>query len=204
VLRLRQFVGYMLTAALSGFTMMAYIANSSYVLQEMKGVAPLPFAPVLRLHGSGTDPAVHPQRQDRRPPLPAPHADRVRPRPRHGRRRRPDRRGGPARHPAGPHLRRIPGPDGSPAFIFGNANALAAVQVPHIAGAASAVLGVTQAVALATSAPIASSGGATTAVPMIFVMIVGIAGSLFSYLVLARRRSNPAAGPRSTVLSKSS
>jgi hypothetical protein len=39
---------------------------------------------------------------------------------------------------------------------------------------------------------------------MIFVMIVGIAGSLFSYLVLARRRSNPAAGPRSTVLSKSS
>ena len=90
------------------------------------------------------------------------------------------------------------------AFIFGNANALAAAQVPHVAGAASAVLGVTQAVALATSAPIASSGGATTAVPMIFVMIVGIAGSLFSYLVLARRRSNPAAGPRSTVLSKSS
>jgi hypothetical protein len=59
-------------------------------------------------------------------------------------------------------------------------------------------------VALATSAPIAISGGATTAVPMIFVMIVGIAGSLFSYLVLARRRTNPAAGPRSTVLSKSS
>ena len=39
---------------------------------------------------------------------------------------------------------------------------------------------------MATSAPIASSGGATTAVPMIWVMIVGIIGVLFSYLVLAR------------------
>lgn len=58
-------------------------------------------------------------------------------------------------------------------FIFGNASALAAAQTPHIAGAASAVLGVAQAVAMATSAPIASSGGATTAVPMIWVMIVG-------------------------------
>ena len=44
VLRSRLFVGYMLTAALSGFTMMAYIANSSYVLQVQKGLAPLPFA----------------------------------------------------------------------------------------------------------------------------------------------------------------
>jgi hypothetical protein len=89
-------------------------------------------------------------------------------------------------------------------FIFGNASALAAAQTPQIAGAASAVLGVAQAVAMATSAPIASSGGASTAVPMISVMIVGIAGSLFSYLVLARRRSNRAAGARSTFVSKSS
>jgi MFS transporter, DHA1 family, multidrug resistance protein len=44
VLRIRLFVGYMLTAALSGFTMMAYIANSSYVLQEQKGLQPMPFA----------------------------------------------------------------------------------------------------------------------------------------------------------------
>jgi hypothetical protein len=39
------------------------------------------------------------------------------------------------------------------AFIFGNANALAAAEATHIAGAASAVLGVTHAVAMATSAP---------------------------------------------------
>ena len=44
VVRIRVFVGYALTAALSGFTMMAYIANSSYVLQEQKGLAPMPFA----------------------------------------------------------------------------------------------------------------------------------------------------------------
>ncbi len=44
VARRRVFVGYVLTAALSGFTMMAYIANSSYVLQEQKGMEPLPFS----------------------------------------------------------------------------------------------------------------------------------------------------------------
>jgi MFS transporter, DHA1 family, multidrug resistance protein len=44
VLRTRLYVGYMLTAALSGFTMTAYIANSSYVLQVQKGLRPLPFA----------------------------------------------------------------------------------------------------------------------------------------------------------------
>ena len=204
VLRLRQFVGYMLTAALSGFTMMAYIANSSYVLQEMKGVAPLPFA--LFFASTALAQIL----------LSILNAKIV------GRRFQPRTLIGfglalatvaVAALTVGVVLL------GTPlvltcagflvlmavqAFIFGNANALAAAQVPHVAGAASAVLGVTQAVALATSAPIASSGGATTAVPMIFVMIVGIAGSLFSYLVLARHRSNPAAGPRSTVLSKSS
>ena len=44
VVRIRLFVGYVLTASLSGFTMMAYIANSSYVLQEQKGLQPMPFA----------------------------------------------------------------------------------------------------------------------------------------------------------------
>jgi hypothetical protein len=72
------------------------------------------------------------------------------------------------------------------AFIFGNASALAAGQARHVAGAASAVLGVAQAMAMAISAPLASSGGATTAVPMIWVMIVGVVGSLFAYLVIAR------------------
>jgi hypothetical protein len=72
------------------------------------------------------------------------------------------------------------------AFIFGNASALAAGQARHVAGAASAVLGVAQAAAMAVAAPLASSGGGVTAVPMIWVMIGGVVGSLFAYLVIAR------------------
>jgi hypothetical protein len=45
---------------------------------------------------------------------------------------------------------------------------------------------VTQAVAMAISAPLASSGGGVTAVPMIIVMTVGSTGSLISFLVIAR------------------
>jgi DHA1 family bicyclomycin/chloramphenicol resistance-like MFS transporter len=66
------------------------------------------------------------------------------------------------------------------AFVFGNGSALAAGQARHVAGAASAVLGVAKAVAMAISAPLASSGGGATAVPMIWVMIVGVVGSLSS------------------------
>ena len=84
------------------------------------------------------------------------------------------------------------------AFIFGNASALAASQAPHVAGAASAVLGVAQAVAMAVSAPLASSGGSVTAVPMIWVMIAGVAGSLFAYLVLARPSADRTAEPSPT------
>ena len=79
---------------------------------------------------------------------------------------------------------------GVQAFIFGNASALAADRGRHVAGAASAVIGVAQAVAMAVAAPLASSGGSVTAVPMIWVMIAGVAGSLFAYLVVAR----PSAG----------
>ena len=49
-------------------------------------------------------------------------------------------------------------------FIFGNASALAADQARNVAGAASAVLGVAQAVAMSVAAPLASSGGSLTAV----------------------------------------
>jgi DHA1 family bicyclomycin/chloramphenicol resistance-like MFS transporter len=81
------------------------------------------------------------------------------------------------------------------AFIFGNSSALAAGQAPQVAGAASAVLGVVQAIAMAVSAPLASSGGAATAAPMIWVMLVGVVGSLFSYLVVARPAGRRIAEP---------
>ena len=84
------------------------------------------------------------------------------------------------------------------AFVFGNASALAAGQARHVAGAASAVLGVAQAVAMADAAPLASSGGGVTAEPMIWVMIAGVAGSLFAYLVLARPSGDDTIEPSPT------
>ena len=185
VLRIRLFVGYALTAALSGFTMMAYIANSSYVLQEMKGLQPMPFA----LFFAGTA-----LTQVLLSIVNARIVGRFRPRTLIG---------------FGLTLAAVAVAAlavgvlaldtpllltcagflvlmAAQAFVFGNASALAVGQARHVAGAASAVLGVAQAVAMATAAPLASSGGGVTAEPMIWVMIAGVAGSLFAYLVLAR------------------
>jgi Major Facilitator Superfamily len=198
VLRIRLFVGYMLTAALSGFTMMAYIANSSYVLQVQKGMRPLPFA--LFFASTALAQIL----------LSVLNAKIV------GLRFQPRTLIGfgltlatlaVAALTVGvfaldtPLLLTCAGfliLMAVQAFIFGNANALAAAEAPHIAGAASAVLGVTQAVAMATSAPLASSGGGATAVPMIWVMIAGVAGSLFAYLVLARPSADRTIEPSPT------
>jgi MFS transporter, DHA1 family, multidrug resistance protein len=191
VLRIRLYVGYMLTAVLSGFTMMAYIANSSYVLQEQKGLRPLPFA----LFFASTALA-----QVLLSVINARIVGRFQPRTLIG-------FGltistlAVAALTVGVFALDTPLLLTCAGFlvlmavqglIFGNASALAADQARQVAGAASAVLGVAQAVAMAVAAPLASSGGATTAVPMIWVMIVGIVGSLFSFLVLARTRSNTA------------
>ena len=185
VLRIRLFVGYALTAALSGFTMMAYIANSSYVLQEMKGLQPMPFA----LFFAGTA-----LTQVLLSIVNARIVGRFRPRTLIG-------FGltlaavAVAALTVGVFLLDTPllltcagflVLMAAQAFVFGNASALAVGQARHVAGAASAVLGVAQAVAMATAAPLASSGGGVTAEPMIWVMIAGVAGSLFAYLVLAR------------------
>ena len=197
VVRSRLFVGYALTAALSGFTMMAYIANSSYVLQELKGMQPMPFALFF---------ASAALAQVLLSIVNARIVGRFRPRILIG---------------FGLTLSTLAVAAltvgvfalGTPllltcvgflvlmavqAFIFGNASALAAGEAPHVAGAASAVLGVTQAVAMAVAAPLASSGGGTTAVPMIWVMIAGVAGSLFAYLVLARPSVSRTAEPSAT------
>ena len=188
VIRIRSYVGYTLTAALSGFTMMAYIANSSYVLQEQKGLQPMPFA----LFFAATALA-----QVLLSVVNARIVGRFRPRRLIG---------------FGLTLATLAVAAlavgvfvlGTPllltcagflvlmavqAFIFGNASALAADQARHVAGAASAVLGVAQAVAMAVSAPLASSGGSVTAVPMIWVMIAGLTG-----LALRLPRPGPAIG----------
>jgi DHA1 family bicyclomycin/chloramphenicol resistance-like MFS transporter len=197
VVKVRLFVGYTLTAALSGFTMLAYIANSSYVLQVMKGLQPMPFALFF---------ASTALSQVLLSILNAKIVGRFRPRALIG-------LGLGLSTLAVIALSLSVWVLGTPlvltcagflvlmaaqAFIFGNANALAVGQARHVAGAASAVLGVTQAIAMAISAPLASSGGGATAVPMIIVMIVGVTGSLASFLFLARPRHGPASADRST------
>ncbi len=197
VIRIRSYVGYTLTAALSGFTMMAYIANSSYVLQEQKGLQPMPFA--LFFAATALSQVL----------LSIVNAKIVG-------RFRPRRLIGFGLTLAAlavaalavgvfaldtPLLLTCAGfltLMAVQAFIFGNASALAAEQARDVAGAASAVLGVAQAVAMAVSAPLASSGGAATAVPMIWVMITGVAGSIFAFLVLSRPSAGRTVGaPRS-------
>ncbi len=80
--------------------------------------------------------------------------------------------------------------DGGGGVHLGSASALAE-QAREVAGAASAVLGVVQAVAIAVSAPLASSGGGVPAVPMIGVMIAGVTESLLAALLLARLGPSP-------------
>ncbi len=190
VLRAPVFVGYMLTATFSGFTMMGYIANSSYVLQEMKGLAPIAFSLFF---------ASTAMSQVLLSVLNARLIGHIRPRRLIG--------VGLISSSAAVttltigvvafHTPLILTCAGflvlmaSQAFVFGNAGALAALEVPHIAGAAAAVQGVAGALAMATSAPLASTGGGRTAVPMIGVMLVGAALAVTSFTLLTRPR-----GPR--------
>lgn len=188
LVRNRVFVGYLLTSAFSGFATMAYIANSSYVLQEMNGLAPMAFALmfagialcrtllsllVARLVGPFRPPSLV--------------------------------RFGLICSTAAVVLLTVavfaldtalvPVCLGflllmsAQAFVYGNASALAAGQAVSVAGSASAVLGVAQALAGAASAPLASSGGGTTAVPMVVVMLVGLTCSLLSFFGVARQRA---------------
>ena len=55
-----------------------------------------------------------------------------------------------------------------------------------MAGAASALLGLAQAIAMGVAAPLASSGGATSAVPMVIVMVVGVTGAWCAFLLVGR------------------
>lgn len=185
VLRVRSFVAYVLTSSASLFAMLAYIANSSYVLQEMKGMAPLPFS----LFFASTALA-----QVGLTVVNAKLIGRFRPQ---------------QLIAVGLTLSTgavvlialtvllwdtavVPICIGflvlmaSQAFVFGNAAALAAMEVREHAGSASGIQGIAQSLGIAISAPLATSGGAHTAVPMVIVMIVGVVGAAVSF-AFARR-----------------
>lgn len=181
----RRYLGYMLTSSFSGFAMFAYISSSSFVLQEIKGLSPMAFS-VFFACTAGAQMLLSILNA------------------------RLVRRAGPRRlialglsvSAAGVtavavsvlllDVALVPLCAGfvlvmaAQAFVFGNASALALGEVRHIAGAASALLGVAQALANATSAPLASSGGGRSAAPMVVVMLVGIAGAWCAYLLVGR------------------
>lgn len=181
----RAYLGYMLTSAFSGFAMFAYISSSSFVLQGIKGLSPLAYslffgatagcqmllsvlnARLVRHHrprslmavgltGSAVGAAVVTVS------VLALDVALV------------------------PLCLGFVLVMGSHAFVFGNSSAMALSEVVHVAGVASAFLGVAQAVANGASVPLASSGGSSTAVPMVAVMVVGVVGAWASYLLVGR------------------
>ncbi len=185
VLRVRAFVGFMLVGALSGFAMFGYIANAAYVLQVMRGMAPMPFAvffagtALCQVAASVVNARLIGRFQPQR--LIA---------------------FGLSVTVAAVALlivsvlvwdaAIVPTCLGfillmtAQAFVFGNAAALAASAAADRAGAASGVMGVTQSVAAAISAPLASAGGGATAVPMIVVMIIGATLAVIVYALTVR------------------
>lgn len=195
VLRIRPFVGYMLTSSFSAFSMMAYVANATYVLQVQKGMGTFPYA----LFFASTALA-----QVLLSLVNARLIGRFRP-------RRLILVGLSASTTAvlaltlgvlvwdTPLVLTCAGflvLMAAQAFIFGNAGALAAGQATHMAGSASAVQGVVQALAMALAAPLASAGGGATAVPMVLVMLVGVTGSWVACgIVVPRPAAIPAAAP---------
>jgi DHA1 family bicyclomycin/chloramphenicol resistance-like MFS transporter len=185
VVRIRPYVAYMLTSAFSMFGMMAYIANSSYVLQVMKGMRPITFS--LFFAGTAFTQVL----------LSIVNARLVG-------RVAPQRMIAIGLTTSGlavlmllfgvlfwgtPLILTCAGfvvLVASQAFIFGNAAAVAASKAPHIAGAAAAVQGVAQSLAGALAAPLASSGGGTSALPMVLVMVTGVTLSVTA-LTIAKR-----------------
>lgn len=187
----RTFVGFLLLNACSGFAMMAYISNSSYVLQEMKGLPPLAFS--FFFAGTALSQVLLSVVNARL-------VGRVAP--------RTLIRFGLTVSTTGVALlvisvalldtALIPTCAGflllmsAQAFVFGNSGSLAAAEARHVAGAASALLGVGMAGSMAISAPLATSGGGTSAVPMVVVMVLGVTGAWACLLLVARDRRTSA------------
>ncbi|RJF44840.1 Bcr/CflA family efflux MFS transporter [Actinomyces sp. 2119] len=181
----RRFVGYMLTSAFSGFAMFAYISSSSFILQGITGLSPMAFS-LFFASTAGSQML-----------LSVVNANLVT-------RVRPHRLValGLSVSAVGVivvavsvvllDVALVPLCAGflmvmsAQAFVFGNSSALALGEVRHVAGAANALLGLAQAVANATAAPLASSGGSDTAVPMVVVMVVGVTGAWAAYTVVGR------------------
>jgi DHA1 family bicyclomycin/chloramphenicol resistance-like MFS transporter len=174
VVRDRVAVGYLLVATGSAGTLLAYVANAAYVLEGMNGMPPLAYGVFFACTALGQVLASLVNARIVRSVGP-----------------RPILRVGIAIASAAvlelclsvfalgtPLVATAAGfvvLMAAQGLIFGNASALAASRQPRFAGATSSLLGLTQAASWAVAAPLASLGGVTTAVPMVLVMLVGIA-----------------------------
>lgn len=185
ILRIRLFIGYTLVQSFASFLMMAYIANAAYVLQGMKGMAPLTYSYffastaaaqiVVSVANARLVSRFHPRTMIGAGIAASTLAVLVL-----------------AVGVVGlgtPLLLTCAGflvIMASMGLIYGNSGALGAMEATGVAGTASAVQGVGAALANALAAPLASAGGQDTAVPMIIVMAMGAAACLASFALLTR------------------
>ena len=183
VVRIRPFVGFMLTNAFSSFCMFGYISNATYVLQGPLGLSPMAFAWVFAFNAllSTGFALVNVRLISHFTPrtliitgltIAAT---------------------GVVTLTISTFLLDLPLfltcvgfalVMTANAFIFGNSGAQAMSEAREHAGTASSVMGVFQSIANGIAAPLATSGG-DSAVPMVLVMIVGSAGAWFAFWVIA-------------------
>lgn len=185
VLSNRQFVGYLIVASSAFLALFAYVATSSFILQNMNGLSAGQYAVVFAANSGGmTIAALAAARlagriQTRRVILVGQIIALV----------------------AGvtmlagsiwwntPLIVMIPGFFAlmvAQGLIITNGGALASAVVPSHPGTSSAVLGLVQWSTAGFVAPLAGIGGEDTAVPMAVLVVIGALLSLFGLLVLAR------------------
>ena len=184
VVRIRPFVGFMLTNAFSSFCMFGYISNATYVLQGPLGLSPMAFAWVFAFNAllSTGFALVNVRLISHFTPRTLIITGLV------------IAATGVVTLAISTFLLDLPLIltcvgfaliMTANAFIFGNAGARAMSEAREHAGTASSVMGVCQSIANGIAAPLATSGG-DSAVPMVLVMIVGSAGAWFAFWVIAR------------------
>ena len=184
VVRIRPFVGFMLTNAFSSFCIFGYISNATYVLQGPLGLSPMAFAWVFAFNAllSTGFALVNVRLISRFTPRTLIIAGLT------------IAATGVATLAISTFLLDLPLIltcvgfaliMTANAFIFGNSGAQAMSEAREHAGTASSVMGVFQSIANGIAAPLATSGG-DSAVPMVLVMIVGSVGAWFAFWVIAR------------------
>ena len=184
VVRIRPFVGFMLTNAFSSFCMFGYISNATYVLQGPLGLSPMAFAWVFAFNAllSTGFALVNVRMISHFTPRTLIIAGLT------------IAATGVVTLAISTFLLDLPLIltcvgfaliMTANAFIFGNSGAQAMSEAREHAGTASSVMGVFQSIANGIAAPLATSGG-DSAVPMVLVMIVGSAGAWVAFWVIAR------------------